>query len=326
MKINYSLINLTFLSIIIFLFIQTIDTWLKVVHFIYNICLPFFVSFALSYVFYPTVLFFRRYFNKTISTLIVFFLFLFFIVLFLYLIIPILISQAFPALEQIICFIKEISLKYNVNLDKISSLFLNIYEEFSKQINTKEIVKSSLNFVWFSLITISSFFYILLDMEKLKNLFSKNLFLKGLHVEMTNYLLSFRNVIVITFFEYFFAFFLISHPNYLLLAFVASVSNLIPFFGAFLTLLLAVITSLSSDILIKTLIVCLILNVIDNYVINPVFYGKKNNLHPVLIFISLSLGTKIFGALGPFISIPLTIIIIYSFKYLKKIILSVKNN
>lgn len=326
MNINYKLVNLTLLSIIIFLFIQTLDVWFKVVHFIYELCLPFFISFVLSYVIYPFFNFFNKYFNKTISFILVLCVFLGGLLIFFSQIIPILISELIPTLEHLIFFIKDISIKYNINLDKINVLLFKFYEMFLNNVNTKEIVSASFNVVWIFMISLFSFFYFLFGIDKIKEKIKEKTnnktfeYLKGLNSELLNYLSSFRNIIIITFFEYMIAFFIVGHSNFLLLAFIASFSNLIPCFGAFFTYLIAIISafSISKKLLIKTLIVCLILSIIDNYIINPIMFGKKNNIHPLLVFVSIVVGTKVFGMWGAFISLPVIIIIIYSIKFWKK--------
>ncbi len=70
--------------------------------------------------------------------------------------------------------------------------------------------------------------------------------------------------------------------------------------------------------LIKTIITFVILSSLDSYVINPTVYGKTNRIHPLVTIIALFAGGIIFGIAGVFISFPLTIIIVTTYRYYKK--------
>ena len=54
------------------------------------------------------------------------------------------------------------------------------------------------------------------------------------------------------------------------------------------------------------------------YNINPLVYGKTNKLHPLIIIITLLLGSVLFGFMGILLALPLTIIIITTYNYYTK--------
>ena len=56
----------------------------------------------------------------------------------------------------------------------------------------------------------------------------------------------------------------------------------------------------------------------DSYVINPTVYGKTNSMHPLVTIIALFAGGILFGILGVFISFPLAIIVVTTYKYYKE--------
>ena len=70
--------------------------------------------------------------------------------------------------------------------------------------------------------------------------------------------------------------------------------------------------------LIKTIITFGILSSLDSYVINPTVYGKTNSIHPLITIIALFAGGIIFGITGVFISFPLAIFMVTTYKYFKE--------
>ena len=144
-------------------------------------------------------------------------------------------------------------------------------------------------------------------------------YVKSLDDGMRNYLSGLVQVIFITLIEYSLAYTIIGHPNALLLGFLAAVCTLIPYFGGIMVNIIASITAfvVSPALLIRTIITFVILSSLDSYVINPTVYGKTNKIHPLVTIIALFAGGIIFGVKGVFISFPLTIIIVTTYRYYK---------
>lgn len=136
---------------------------------------------------------------------------------------------------------------------------------------------------------------------------------------MKKYLNGLVKVMIISFVEYTIAYSIIGHPNALLLGFLAGFANLIPYFGGIGNNIIASITAfvVSPTMFIKTLITFFVCSMIDSYVVNPTVYGKTNSIHPLIIILSLFAGGIIFGIMGIFISFPLAIIIVTTYKYFK---------
>jgi len=137
--------------------------------------------------------------------------------------------------------------------------------------------------------------------------------------QINNYFKGLIVIMVITFFEYSFLYLIINHPEAILLGIMAAIANLIPQFGSLAVHVLAVLTSLSisSDLLVKTVIVVLICTILDSYIINPLVYGKSNQLHPLVTIIVILIGSVMFGFMGMVIALPLTIILISIYNYVK---------
>ena len=140
-----------------------------------------------------------------------------------------------------------------------------------------------------------------------------------LDIEMKKYLNGLVQIIIITLIEYTLVYTIIGHPNAILLGFLAAIANLIPYFGGIVVNIIAAITAfvVSPGLLIRTIIAFGVLSSIDSYVINPTVYGKTNSIHPLITIIALFAGGILFGILGVFISFPLAIIIVTTYKYYK---------
>jgi predicted PurR-regulated permease PerM len=97
--------------------------------------------------------------------------------------------------------------------------------------------------------------------------------------------------------------------NYsLFLASILGIIDAIPGIGATIgvfTVVLLVLVSQGFEIALKVLIVCLIIQQIQDNIVRPKVMGDALELNPVLLFLSLFIGERIAGILGIFLSIPI---------------------
>lgn len=317
-KINYKLINmLLFMGIIYFIY-ETKGLWINIGNKMLSILFPFLISFTLAYALYPFVKFFENYFSKIISIVITIFL----VILTFILLIPLLINQLGCLITEVLAFIKEMSLKYEFDLE----LLTNYINDIDKYISG--IIKTSIEIFSISFITLASTIYLLFDMKRIRekikiycNTKNNYKYIKALDDSMHNYFDGFIKIIIITIIEYSITFFLIGHPNAILLGILAAIGNLIPFFGGLITNIIAAITSfvIGPKLFIRTLITFIVLSIVDSYVINPYIYSKSNELHPIIVIFSIFAGGKLFGMKGIIVSLPITILIITTINYYKQI-------
>ena len=150
-------------------------------------------------------------------------------------------------------------------------------------------------------------------------------YIEILDEEMMKYLGGLLKIVFITLFEYSLGYLLIGHPNALLLGLLASLAVVIPYFGGIFINIIALITAfvISSTLFIKTIICVLVLSFIDGYLINPLVYGKSNQLHPLIVIIAVFAGGILFGLFGIIMALPLSIIIVSTIRYFKKDIIEI---
>ncbi len=104
------------------------------------------------------------------------------------------------------------------------------------------------------------------------------------------------------------AFSVVGLPYAVLLGVISGFSNLIPYFGAVMAFLLAVFTGLLSGTPLKALyasILILLLQQVDSLFIVPRAVGRRVELHPVLVLLSLAVFGRLMGFWGLLFAVPL---------------------
>ncbi|WP_309120569.1 AI-2E family transporter [Paenibacillus sp.] len=91
-----------------------------------------------------------------------------------------------------------------------------------------------------------------------------------------------------------------------LLAFIAMVTNVIPYLGAFLSAAPAVLVGLaqSPDMALKVLIVTVVAQQLEGNLLSPWIMGKGLNIHPLTIILLLLVVGSLFGPIGLLFAIP----------------------
>ncbi len=335
-KLDFKLINFAIITLIVFLMYQTGHLWMGVATKLINIFVPFFFAFIVAYALYPFLQFLeRKKVPKGVAIFLIVGLVITILAVVLGLIVPLLVGQLSSLFNNILVFLKEISLDYDLNIgplqDSLSTTFNEIIKNLGKYVSDGAInfIGVSLNVLANIVIAFSAAIYFLIDMDKIRKgikkfLLNKNkkyyYYVKVLDTEMKNYLNGFIKVVCITLVEYTVAYYIIEHPNALLLGFLAAIGNLIPYFGGIINNCIAAITAfvISPALFLKTLVAFFVLSSLDGYVINPYVYGKTNKVHPIIVILSVFAGGILFGVFGIIISLPLAIILISTYKFFRE--------
>ncbi|HCF26744.1 MAG TPA: AI-2E family transporter, partial [Cyanobacteria bacterium UBA11049] len=114
----------------------------------------------------------------------------------------------------------------------------------------------------------------------------------------------------------FIVFLILKVPFSLILATIVGVLDTIPGIGATLGVSIIFLLVLSQNVLLafKVLIVCIILQQIQDNLIAPRVMQGAVNINPVVIFLALLVGARVAGLLGIFIAIPVTGVIVSFFE------------
>lgn len=101
----------------------------------------------------------------------------------------------------------------------------------------------------------------------------------------------------------------IGYPFALLLGLAAAVTNILPYIGPILGFIPALVVGLVDQNPNTTLgamvILYIVANVIDLALVFPILVSKIVNLHPIVVVVSVILGSQFAGVLGMIVSIPM---------------------
>ena len=102
---------------------------------------------------------------------------------------------------------------------------------------------------------------------------------------------------------------LLGYPFAFLLGIVAAVTNILPYIGPFLGLIPALVVGLvdqnPNTTIGAMILLYVIANVIDLALVFPVLVSKIVNLHPLIVVVSVIIGSQFGGVIGMIVSIPL---------------------
>ncbi len=345
-KLDFKLINIALIAIICFFVYQSGALWIGILSKILKIVLPLFAGFVIAYALYPLLeVLVKHNVPKGLGVGIMIVLIIAIIATVLILLVPLLSNQILSLIDSLIVFIKDISTNFNIDFGTFGDTIMNTFNEIITNVGkfvsdgAVKTINTSISVITNVFIALASSVYFLLDMDKIRKCIKKYLARKSqkiyeyvatLDSEIKNYLKGFLILVCISFFEYTLIYYLIGHPNALLLGFLSGLANFIPYFGGIMVQVVGVITgfTISPALGLTVIIVTLITSFIDSYVLNPLVYGKSNQVHPIVVIAAVFGGGILFGFVGIIIALPLSILFITSYKFFKnnKVIIDVKGN
>ena len=335
-SVNYKLLNILILCGIMYIGVSTIDYWFSLLVKLFNLIFPYILAFIIAYAFSPIVrLLQRKGVNKTLSVFIVVLGVFGVIAGLIGLTVPLIYEQLLNLTESTKEIIGDLSNKFNIDITPYQAElndFLNgMISWFGNYIQTGFVsfVSHTANLLGKIIIVTVVSIYFLIDMNNIKKSLKNNLIvknkkafklLKDIDNELGHYLEGLTIFMIIQFFEYSFLFWLVGHPNWLLLGLLASFTTVIPYFGGWITNIIAVILAsvISSKLFIATLIICLIFPNIDGYFISPHVYGKTNNVKPLWSIFAVVVMSGLFNIFGILIALPTFLVISCIYKFIKE--------
>lgn len=334
-KLNYKLINILLSILIVCLLYSIKGLWLFILLKLCKVFFPFFIAFSIAYALYPNTKKIEKIgIPKWASIGIIYSILLSILIIICIRVIPLFYEQVILFLSNISVVITDISSKFKIDLRILQNYLSETSGMILKNIGifisdgAINILNASINMVTNLIVILSSSIYFLWDMDKIRNNLKYNLKTKKKRIykyalvldsEINNYFNGLFKTIFIQFIEYTLAFFLIGHPNYLILGLLAAITTIIPYFGALIVNVLAIIIAsiISKELLILTIIVCIICPNIDGYIIGPKIYGKTNKLPPLVNIFAVFTGGILLGFWGIVLSLPVAIIIMATYKFFK---------
>jgi len=332
-KLDFKLVNIALLAVIVFFIYESSGLWLGILDKVLKIVLPLFAGFVIAYALYPGVEYLVKHkMPKGLAVFLIIALIIGIIATILVLLVPMLANQIVSLVDGLGVFIKNFSTDFHVDFGTLGDTLMNSFNQIIASVGkyvsdgAVKTINTSINVITNVVIALASSVYFLIDMDKIRICIKKYLskkskqiynYVAALDYEIKKYLQGFMQIVFISFFEYVLVYYIIGHPNALLLGFLSALANFIPYFGGTMIQIVAAITAfvVSPSLFVKVLIAAVICSMIDTYIINPFVYGKSNEVHPIIVITSVFAGGILFGFIGIIIALPLSILIITSIKF-----------
>ncbi len=335
-KLNYRIINLAALMILLYIGFSNIGLWWGIIKKCISVLFPFIIGFAFAYAFTPLVrLLEKKGVPRVLSLLIVIFGIIFIVVGVFLLTLPMIYDQLSLTLKMVVEILHTISEKFNINIDFFEmevTDYLNVILNSLGSVTSStaiELLGKSFDFIGKFIVGFVGFIYFLVDMEKIRD--SVRDFLMSFHprsfqyiqcmdTEISHYLKGLEIFMFIQLFEYCFLFFIIGHPNWLILGVLSCLTTIIPYFGGLITNIIAIIMAsvVSFPLVVATSIICLIFPQVDGYLISPKVYGKTNNVNPLITIMVVSIGGTLAGMIGIVVALPCYLLLRTTYLFFKK--------
>lgn len=309
---------------------------------ILSIILPFLIAFALAFILHPLVSLIQKYIKKRwIAVGVVLLFLIIFLFIFVKYILNILLNELDYLSLTMPDLIKELEVllnnfinsipfleKYHISLQDLIDKTLNPDSNIIQEtLFSSETFSLIVNIGKYILITPIILLYLLLDYEKIlcsfRNYLIKNNkikfknYLGELHKTISSYFRGVLIVMLILFMVFSVVFLILDVENGMIFALIISLTNTIPYVGSWIGTAFPVIYVLlsSKNKAIILLIICIVIQTIEADILTPLIQGKKTQLHPLIIILSLMIFGVLFGFIGMIIAVPLSAIISITLKY-----------
>ena len=299
-----------------------------------NVLSPLFIGFIIAWLFSPLVdKLTKKGLPRIIASLIVYVLFILFLVVFFRIFIPIIYTEfnelikTLPGiLEDITDFINNIFSKIemnNSNMENIKEGILEAVNEYGNNIsssipttvvNIMSSLFSGLGSVFFGLII---GLYMLFDFDNVSILFLKLIpkkhqteiagLLDNIGIEVRKCVNGTLLVACMVFVCDTIGFSIVGLKSALLFGLFCGITDLIPYIGPYIGTAVATIVGLTQGPLIGigVLIIAIIVQLVESYVLQPIVMSKATKLHPVTIICGLLIFGHFFGIIGMILATPL---------------------
>ena len=308
---------------------------LKVIPFILDILgvlTSFFIGFIFAWIFRPLVKKMNKKLPNAISSLIIFLTVIIFIIIFVYIFIPLLYNEVNELAGKIPSIVDGASNKVEDIFDRIDIEQFDISSVAEKTIDsinisitniTKALPNSIINIILSIFSGIGTFvmgliigLYMLMDYENIGKYFKKilpkryrdelvSLFGK-ISLEARKCVNGTLLVSFVVFLCDSIGFAIVGLDAPILFGLFCGITDLIPYIGPYIGGAVAVIVGFtqSTFVGVAILIICVIVQLLESYVLQPVVMSKASNLHPVIIILGLLVFGHFFGILGMVLATP----------------------
>ena len=183
------------------------------------------------------------------------------------------------------------------------------------------LTKNCINYIFYLLVGVVIGLYALINYEEINNFFL-NCFKPSNRIMVSNFMNKISKtarscvngtfiVAFLVFLTSFIAFLIIKIPHPLIYSLLCGITDIIPYIGPYIGGIPVVIIAfgISTKLGYLTLITCIIIQILENYLYGPLIMSHQSKLNPILIIFGLLLFGNLFGIIGLVIATPVISII-----------------
>jgi len=334
-KFIFPLIICNLLLLAFFFFVELCPFFKYFFSFIGRVLFPFIVALIISYLLHPFVnLLYRQGIPRFYAVIFIYAVFLCLLVFVSLNILPVLQNELDDFFANFIKFDRIFGnfiskytntekLLFSLNFSKILKHFLITLEyrviKFINVAFTK--IDDFINILFLVLIIPFLTFYMLKDSKALKKSFvaffpsnkrKKTLkVLKNISDSLGNYIRGQLLVCLVVGILNYIGYIIIGLPYALLFSIIASIFNIIPYFGPILGMLGALLIAFTKSfkLVFLVFVVNIIVQTIEGNILSPQMISKSLKVHPLLVFLIILIGGELLGIFGLIFAIPFFIIL-----------------
>lgn len=309
------LVLLLIAIILVVFLIKYLDVF-KYLKILFTVFIPVFIGFIYAWIFNPIVKKFSKKYNRNIVCIILFLLFIVLFGLFIYFLVPVFYKEVMEFVEILPGYFEKIEVKiddlgFRDSLDKMISFVVDNVPNY-----LVSFVTMAFKYLGVVLIGLILGLYISMDYEKIVKMMYDVVPKKfkcvviNLSQEVSCEVRKCVNGTLLVAFCVFVldsvAFFFIGLDSFLLLGMTCGITDLIPYVGPYIGGAIAVLVGFTESRLlgILTLVVCVVVQSIENYILQPLVMSKSIKISPILIIISLLIFGSFFGVFGMILATP----------------------
>ena len=318
MKINkLKELVLILIAIILVVFLIKYLNVFKYLGIIFTVLIPLFIGFIYAWIFNPLIVRLSKKVNRNIICILLFLVFIFLFSLFIYYLVPMFYREIMEFIELLPDVLSKIEIKIETiglkeMLDKIIIFVVDRLPNYF--IN---FVKSTFKYIGVIVIGLILGLYISFDYERIVsniyNIVPKKY--KCVVINLSQDVSStvrkcVNGTLLVASFVFILdtiCFLVIGLDSSLLLGMICGITDLIPYVGPYIGSLIAILVGFteSKRLGILCLIICLIVQMIESYVLQPVVMSKSIKISPVIIIVGLLLFGRILGVFGMIMATPI---------------------
>ncbi|MBR1416667.1 MAG: AI-2E family transporter [Bacilli bacterium] len=348
--LSKKILNLIYIAMIvgiIFLVTLLIKEWgiLRFILTVLNIATPFFIGFVIAWIFNPLVIKLeKRKISRGLASAIVYLVFLLVLFLFFYFLIPTIYTQLNDLIVSIPNIITQLeewvsNIITNINGIDLASAKASIFSSMegiisSVTTNLPQVILDSVGSIFSGLgtvlISLVIGIYMLIDFNNINGYLMK--FIPSKYQNDTQTLISdigqevrkcVNGTLLVAFMVFVgdsIGFMAVGLKAPILFGLLCGITDLIPYIGPYIGGIAAVIVGFSQGtfIGIAVTIIVVVVQLLENYVLQPVVMSKTMKLHPVTIMLGLLIFGHFFGIVGMVLATPTIALIKVIYRFFAK--------